>query len=101
MKERVESLRFVAIGVEQLFQFVMKVVDVVGNDVGQVSILGLVPDVFHGVKFRCIGWQPFHSQPIRARVEQLSDRRSMGGQPIADQDDRPTQLRMDFTQKPH
>ena len=63
---------------------------IVGNEVGQVAVLGMVPHRFHGVQLGCVGGQPFDLQPTIA--SQSSGRRAMNIPAIPDQDQLAAQL---------
>lgn len=75
---------------------VAQFIDVFGNVVGQVAVLGLAPDVLNGIEFRCIGWQPFYAKPCAGFLSQSSSRRTVCRQTIADEDNRTTQMSVDF-----
>lgn len=72
---------------------------VVRNDIGQAAVLGLIPDVLHGIKVRRIGWKPFHLKPGSGVRQELSRRGTMSGQAIPHQNDGTTQMSMDFAHK--
>ena len=95
-----ESLGLMAIGLQEVVENLVQVVDVFRNEVGQCSVLGLVPHVFHRIEFRGVCRKPFDLEPIDAVVPQLSHGGTMNGQAIADQDDRTAHMSMDFTQEP-
>jgi hypothetical protein len=72
---------------------------VVRDDVCQVPVLGLVPNIFDRIDFRRISGKPLDLKPIDASFLQPTDGRAMGGQPIANENERTTQVGMDLTQK--
>jgi hypothetical protein len=43
---------------------VVKFFDVFGCQVGQISILAVVPDLLCRIKVRRIGWQPFNTDSL-------------------------------------
>jgi hypothetical protein len=45
---------------------------VVGYKVGQVTPFGVVPKMFHRVKFRGVSRQPLHMQPTRLPLLELA-----------------------------
>src|SRR5262245_21264070 len=73
----------------------VEVVDVVRNEVGQVAIFGLVPNVFDGIKIGRIGRQPLHAQPGATLFLKAANRRAVDGPAVADQQQWPTQSVMD------
>ena len=62
-----------------------KMEHIVRDEVGQVHVLGSVPDALHWVKLRSIRWQPFNLKPARESLEQSSNCRSMNLPPVEDQ----------------
>lgn len=50
----------------------MQLSDLVGDEVGQVAVLGLVPHVLDGIEFGGVGRQPLHLEPIAARLLQAT-----------------------------
>jgi len=63
-----------------------KVEGIVGYPVGQVRVLGMVPDRFDRVQVRSVGRQPFHGEPVCSRFMQLSHCRAMRIQAVADKE---------------
>ena len=55
----------------------MQLPDVVGNEVGQVAVLGLVPYVLDGIEVGGVGRQPLHLEPVAARLFQATYGRTM------------------------
>ncbi len=66
-----------------------EVQDIVGNEVGQVGVLRVVPNLFVGIKFRRIGGQPFHMDTSAKSFLESVCTRTMYGPTIHNQDDRP------------
>ena len=79
----------------------MQFADVVRDDVCQVPVLGLVPDIFDRIDFRRISGKPLDMKPMATGFLQPTDGGTMGRQPIANENERPTQVGMDLTQKPN
>jgi hypothetical protein len=86
MKEGVEAAGVVTVFVEEFVESVMKLADVVGDKVGEVTVLGLAPQILNRIEFGCIAGKPRHIQPRAARLPQLTDCRAVSGQTIADQE---------------
>ena len=68
MKEGMEPIGFVTILLQQMVEGVMQLCDVVGDEVGQVAVLGLVPHVLDRIEVRGVGGKPFDLEPIAARL---------------------------------
>jgi len=47
-----KAVRLMAIGFQETIEGFMEFVDIIGNDVGQIAVFGLVPHVFDGIKVR-------------------------------------------------
>lgn len=73
VEERMQPVRFVTVGFKETIELFMQIFNVVGNDVGQISVLGLIPYVLDGIEFRCICGKIFDSEPASARVVQVAD----------------------------
>lgn len=76
-------------------------VDVFRNDVCQRAVLGLIPNILHRIKFRCVRRKPFDLEPSRAAFEQSSCGGTMSGQTVPHQDDGSTQMLMNFAHEPN
>ncbi len=61
--------------------------DVIRDVVGQVVVLGVLPDLLVGVEVRGVRGQPFDLDPARKPFKQSPGGRAMRWQPIDDQDD--------------
>ena len=59
-----------------------QVVDVVWDKIGQMAILGMIPDLFDRIQFGCIGGDPFDLQLIRIPCLQDRYRGAMPTPPI-------------------
>ena len=101
VKERVQAVGFVPKGFEDLIQCGVQIVNVVRNDVGQGSVLGLIPDILDRVKVRGIRRKPFHLKPRCCVRKQLSGGRAMRRQAIPHQNDGTTQMSVDFAHEPN
>lgn len=86
---------------QQMIEGLVQFVDVVRDDVCQISVLGLVPRIFDRIEVRRIPWKPLDVKPMGAGCLQSTDGRAMGRQPIANENERATQVGMDLTQKPN
>lgn len=86
---------------QQTIESLMQFADVVRDVVCQVPVLGLVPNVFDRIDFRRISGKPLDPKPMGASFLQPTDGRAMGRQPIANENERSTQVGMDLTQKPN
>jgi hypothetical protein len=73
--------------------------DIVGDIVGQVSVLGLRPDVLHRIEVGSIGRQPLHAEPRRVRFLQLPRRCPMHGPAITDKDESASHVTMDVAKE--
>jgi hypothetical protein len=88
-----------AIGFEEMFEGLVQLIDVFGDDVGQFSIFGLVPNVLDGIEFGSVCRQPFDLEPWSTDLRKLPNGGTMRRQTIADEDKRTAQVRMDFLQE--
>ena len=61
-----KPIRIKSVVVEVVSQHDMKVFYILGNDVGQSSVLRLIPNGFHRIKVGSIRGKPFDTQPIVA-----------------------------------
>jgi hypothetical protein len=73
--------------------------DVIGNNVCKVSVLGLVPYIFDWIEFRGICGKPVDMEPLRALVLKCPDSRPMSSQAVTNEDDRATQSLMNASQE--
>lgn len=90
-----------AIGFQETIEGLMQFLDIVGDDVGQIGVLGLVPHVFDGIKVRGVCWKPFDTQPLRTVLQQLPDSGTMGRQTITNENQWTPQVQMDLAQEPN
>lgn len=81
--------------IEGLVQFV----NVIWNNVRQISVFGLLPHVLHGIKLWRIRWQPFDAKPLYPLFQKLAHGGPMSRQTVTHEYDRTTQVRMDFMQE--
>lgn len=84
-----------------MIQLAAQIVDVLRNDVGQCAVLGLIPNVFHGIKVGRIRRKPFNLEPGGAAFEQSSCGGTVGRQSVPHQDDGSAQMLMDFAHEPN
>ena len=83
-----------ALFTERLACSCSQVFGVVGNEVGQVAPLGVVPEMFDRIEFWGIGGQPFDLQPRRWLLLEQADCFTMYTPAIQYDDQRPPQLSM-------
>jgi len=70
------------------------------NEVGQVAVFGVVPDLLHGVEFRGIRGQPFWFKPVRVSRAQHTDRLAMDVVAVEDQNELPPKVAAQQTEEP-
>jgi hypothetical protein len=63
VKERMEAIGLVPKGVQDMIQGGVQIVDVLGNDVRQGPVLGLIPNILHRIEVWRVGRKPFDAQP--------------------------------------
>lgn len=63
VKKRAKTLRLVTKGLQDLIQGGVQVVDVLRDDICQVPVLELIPDILHLIKIRRVWRKPFHLEP--------------------------------------
>lgn len=90
-----------AIGFQETIEGFMEFVDIIGNDVGQIAVFGLVPHVFDGIKVRGVCWKPFDRKPLNTFFQQLPDGRSMGRQTVPHENERTPQVQVNLAQEPN
>ena len=90
-----------AIGFQELIEGFMQFVDIIGDDVGQIGVFGLVPHVFDGIKVRGVCWKPFDRKPLNTFFQQLPDGRSMGRQTVPHENERTPQVQVNLAQEPN
>ena len=61
---------------------------VVGDEVGQVAILGIAPPRLDGIQLRCVSRQPFEFDMLQPRIQDLLGRRAMYTPATQDDDQR-------------
>ena len=64
----------------------LKMADVIGNEVWQVRILGVVPALLYRIQFRSVCRQPLKLEPIGVMFLETCCRREMDAQAIPNQD---------------
>ena len=77
----------------------VQVQQVVRDEVGQITIFGVVPNVFDWVEIRGIGRQPLEVEPIRMNVGDLTSGATMHIPAIPDQNGPPAQMTSKVPQK--
>ena len=90
-----------AIGFQETIEGLMQFVDIVGDDVGQIGVFGLVPHVFDGIKIRRVCWKPFYRKPLSAVRQQVPDGGAMGRQTVTHENERTSQVQVNLAQKPN
>lgn len=98
-EEGVQSVGVVAVFAEKLVQGFVQFVDVARNPIGQVAVLGLVPNTFHGIKFRRVSGEPFGAEPVAAASEQVMHGGSMSREAVADEQQRSSQVVVNAAQE--
>lgn len=88
-------------GVQDVIQFAVQIVDVLGNDVGQRAVLGLIPNIFHRIKVGRVRRKPFDLEPSGAAFEQSSCGGTVSRQTVPHQYDGSAQMLMDFAHEPN
>jgi len=94
-KDRIRSTRVA----DRSSHSLVKVIDILRNEVCQVGVLGVVPQHLHRVEFGSIGGKPLHLEPIRVRLLQQAHGFAMNAVAIQDQDEFAPQLPMDQVEK--
>ena len=59
-------------GVQDVIQFGVQILDVLGNDVRQGSVLGLIPDILDRIEVGRIWRKPFDLEPRGTILKQSS-----------------------------
>lgn len=77
----------------------LQMLDVIRNEVGQVGILGVVPNHLNGIEIRSIAGQPFHFQPRYVGFLEQAHGLAMRIVPIQDQDELAPQMAVDQVEK--
>jgi hypothetical protein len=72
---------------DRVDDFVSKVTDIIGYEVGRIPMLGVAPHLFDRVELRGIRRKPFDDDTETKPGDQPLGRRSMRRQTIHDQDD--------------
>jgi hypothetical protein len=88
-------------GIQDVIQFGMQTVNILGNDVCQGPTLGLIPNMLHRIEVRRVRRKPFNLEPRGALLKQSSGGRTMSRQPIPHQNDCTAQMLMDFVNEPN
>src|SRR3990172_1188628 len=96
-----KAVRLMAIGFQETIEGLMEFVDIVGDDVGQIGVLGLVPHVFDGIKVRGVCWKPFDTKPWSTVLQQLPDSGTMGRQTVTHENERTPQVQVNLAQEPN
>ena len=50
--------------IDRCGNFVVEMINILGNEVGQIGIFGVVPALLDGIEFWGIGGKPFELEPI-------------------------------------
>ena len=86
---------------EERRQVAPEIIEVFGDPVGHVGILGLRPHELDRIKFRRIGRQPARLEPGAACSAQLSGGGTVSVQAVPDQQHGSPQVRMNMSKKSH
>jgi len=92
-----KSVGLMAIGLQKAIECLMQFVDVIGDDIYQITVFGLVPYIFDRIKVRRIRGEPLDAKPWGTGLQQLADGGTMSRQAVAYEDDRTPQVEMDFS----
>lgn len=68
---------------------IVKLLDVVGDEVGQGGVLGVTPERFDRVQIGSVGREPLDVEPSCPSLAQSANGRAMDVEPIEDDDQRP------------
>ena len=86
---------------KRAIQLAVKVAHVVGYEVGQVSVLAVVPDLLNGIEFRGIGREPLSAEPPRVLFAEQPDRLAMNVIAVKHENERPLKVPPDQCDKFH
>ena len=84
---------------ERPFNSIGQVVNVLVNVIGQVAVLGSIPDLFVGVEVRGIGRQPFDANAFWKTLQQSPSGRTMNHPTVPHQDDAFRQVNQQLSHK--
>lgn len=79
-----------------MIEFGVQIFDVLWNDVRQGAVLGLIPNILHGIEVRRIRRKPFDMEPGGPLLKQSSSGGTMSRQAVPHQNDGSAQMPMDF-----
>ena len=77
-----------------------EVLKILGNEVWQVSVFGVIPALFRRVQFGTVGWQELEMEPTRMMLLEVGCRRPMHVPAIPDDDHRATVMMMQLPKQP-
>ena len=100
-EEGVEAEGVMTVFAESVVEDPVQFVDVARNPVGQIAILGLVPDAFHGIEFGRVSRQPFGAEPGAAASEHFANGGAMGREAVTYKEQRSSQVVMHETEEPN
>jgi hypothetical protein len=86
--------------INRVINFSVEMVDVRGNEVGQVTVLRVIPALFDRIQLRAIGRQPLELKPIGMIFVEVGCRRAMHRPAIPHQDHPTTAIIVQFFEKP-
>lgn len=71
-----------------------------GKEVGQIAVLGVVPNLLRRIQLRRIGWQPFELKPIRMLPLEELCCRTMHARTVPDENDLAADVAVHLKQEP-
>lgn len=77
----------VVLFLERFIDGIAEVIDIIGDEVGQVGVFRVAPALFDGIQLRRVGRQPLEGEPGGMVLFEVSRRFAVGGQTIPDYDD--------------
>jgi hypothetical protein len=101
MKVRADKRRLISLFGHRGADGPAKVGQVVRDEVGQVRILGVVPDLLGRIEVWGIGRQPFRLEPVRPAFQEDADRLPVDVPAVQNDDEPPRQMAVESEQKRH
>lgn len=73
----------------------------VGNEVGQIAVLAMIPNLFGRIEVGRVAGEPLKLEPCWVKVLEMLRRGAVDGVPIPDQDHLATEVSMHLREKPN
>ena len=86
MKERTQQISSATLATQRITHDLSQCANVVRNEVGQVNVFAVIPNLLDRIKIRGISRQPFDVQAAESQLE-FPYRRTMNHPPVDNQDD--------------